>query len=298
MIGVFRRMDELKGFSLATTPYMPEPSGVLMCPPDHFEIIEVKNPLMEGNVGRVDRAAAKRQWNDVAKAFKDIGCPVSVIDPVPGLEDMVFCANQSFVGLNSKMEKVCLLGSMRHPSRRPEVEYFEKWFKASGYKIVRGGDPALYMEGGGDAIWHPGRRLIWGGYGFRSDEKAFADVSKAFEAPVFLLKLVNESFYHLDTCFCPITEEAALIFPPAFSPESLAMILKVFRVVMAAPEPDAVRQMACNASVFASRSAIIQRGTRMAARYLTALGVEVTEVDTTEFIKAGGSVYCMKKFIY
>lgn len=303
MTRVLRCVEDLKGLSLASIPYMPEPSGVLMCPPDFYDVREVKNPLMAGNVGRVSARAARRQWDAVVAAFEDSGCPVSSIDAVPGLEDMVFCANQSLVGLNAKLEKVCLLSSMRHPSRRPEVERFESWFRKAGYKILRLKDEAVYLEGGGDAVWHPGRRLIWGGYGFRSEARAFQEVAEAFDAPVILLKLVNESFYHLDTCFCPVTPEAALIYPPAFAPESLAMILKIFRVVVAAPEPDAFKNLACNAAIFSGgtgkpRTAIIQKGTSVTARYLEALGAQVTEVETSEYIKSGGSVFCMKMFLY
>src|SRR5256885_6893295 len=49
---------------------------------------------------------------------------------------------------------------------------FEAWFKARGYRIAKLKDSSLHFEGAGDALWHPGRRLIWGGYGFRSEARS------------------------------------------------------------------------------------------------------------------------------
>ncbi|OGR96512.1 MAG: hypothetical protein A2V88_09655 [Elusimicrobia bacterium RBG_16_66_12] len=296
---VYVNVHELKGFSVKNCPPMGEPSGVLMCAPDHYQVLAVKNPYMRGHIGAVDLPRARRQWAEVKEAFDASGCPVSLLEPTPGLEDMVFCANQSLAGTRPDGEKVALIGSMRHVSRRREVEAFEGWYEEKGYRIVRfkpGGHATF--EGSGDAVWHPGRRLIWGGHGFRTDSEVFTQVAEAFKTPVILLKLVNERFYHLDTCFCPLTPEAVLIYPAAFEAASLELILKIFPIVVTANEADAVTRMACNAAVVRSRTAILQKGAISVANHMHALGLGVCEVDTSEFIKSGGSVYCLKQFLW
>lgn len=277
---------------------MPGPTGVLMCRPDHYNVLEVKNPLMADRVGTVSPTVAKAQWEALRHGFEQAGMPVSLIEPVAGLEDMVFCANQTMLGLDARMRKVCLLGSMRHPSRRREVAAFESFFRGAGYDIVRLSRPGVFFEGAGDALWHPGRRLIWGGYGFRSDAEAYEEVSEVFDAPVVLLKLVNERYYHLDTCFCPLTPESVLIHAPAFDPESLGVILALFPTVIVADEREAERLLACNAAVLESGRAIIQSGAVNSAQRMRSMGLEVMETDTSEFIKSGGSVFCMKMFTY
>ena len=300
-VNIYRSTAELKGFSLKNCPAMEEPSGVLMCPPDYFQVLSVKNPHMSGNIGAVDAARAKRQWDDLVAAFESIGCPVEKIAPTPGLEDMVFAANQSLAGTRPDGEKVALISSMRHASRRKEVEAFEQWYEARGYRPLRikaGGAAQETFEGAGDAIWHPGRRLLWGGYGFRTDPGLFEQVAQAFKTPVIQLKLVNERFYHLDTCFCPLTTEAVLIYPSAFDAASLELILKIFPVVVTSSEADAVGRMSCNAAVWRQKTAVIQKGATAAAGHMRALGLEVLEVDTSEYIKSGGSVYCMKQFLF
>ena len=118
---LYRVLGDLKGFSLKNCPGMLEPSGVLMCPPDHFQVLSVKNPYMSGHVGSVDPDKARRQWEALVAAFESVGCPVEKITATPGLEDMVFCANQSLAGTRPDGEKVALISSMRHVSRRREV---------------------------------------------------------------------------------------------------------------------------------------------------------------------------------
>lgn len=295
---VYRTVNDLSGFSVKSCAAMPEPAGVLMCPPDHYDVVDVKNPFMASHVGKVDRPLARRQWEALREAFEAAGKPVCLIDPVPGLEDMVFCANQTLVGLTPALEKICMPSQMRHSSRRREVPAFEAWFRERGYGIARLKDPSACFEGAGDALWHPGRRLLWGGHGFRSQPEVYEEVAAAFGTPVVLLKLVNERFYHLETCFCPLSPEAVMIYPSAFDAASLELILKLFPVVLPLSEPEAAARMACNASLAGAGTAILPRGAGGAARRLEGLGLKVVEADTSEFLKSGGAVGCLKMFLY
>lgn len=291
---VYSNANELRGFSVKNCASMPTPGSVLMCPPDHYDVVDVKNPFMVGKAGTVDKGLAKAQWESVRAAYQSHGKTVKLIDPVAGLEDMVFCANTTMVGLTTRMERVCLLSRMRHPSRRREVPHFENWFKNEGYRIERLKDETAMFEGMGDCLWHPGKRLLWGGYGFRSDPEVYKEVAEIFEAPVILLRLVNERFYHLDTCFCPLNQEAVLIYPSAFDPESLGLILKIFPIVLVAEESEAVKQLACNAAVIDSKVAVIQQGSDIAARHMKAIGLDVVSVDTSEYLKSGASAFCIR----
>jgi len=300
-VNIYRSTAELKGFSLKNCPPMAEPSGVLMCPPDYFQVLSVKNPYMSGQIGTVDPKLAERQWNGLVAAFESVGCPVERIAPTPGLEDMVFAANQSLAGTRPDGERVALISSMRHASRRREVEAFEQWYEGRGYRTIKlkaSSAAQETFEGSGDAVWHPGKRLLWGGYGFRTDPGLFEQVAEAFKTPVIQLKLVNERFYHLDTCFCPLTPESVLIYPSAFDAASLELILKIFPVVVTSSESDAVGRMSCNAAVWRSKTAIIQKGAAAASGHMRALGLDVLEVDTSEYIKSGGSVYCLKQYLF
>ena len=95
---------------------------------------------------------------------------------------------------------------------------FARWFEAAGYQVSEA-PGYLRFEGSGDAIWHPGRGLVWGGHGYRSEPGIYETVSDVFGVPVLRLRLLSDTFYHLDTCFCAIDERTVLIDPTALAPE-------------------------------------------------------------------------------
>jgi N-dimethylarginine dimethylaminohydrolase len=267
--------------------------GVLLCPPDHFDVIDVKNPFMEGQAGRVDRERARTQWEDLAEAFRAAGLEVDMLPPLPGCEDMVFSANPSLTGLGKGGKRICVLSRMRHPSRQREVAAHRDWFAARGYDVIE--SPVLF-EGGGDAIWHPGQRVLWGGHGQRSAAEVYPFLAHLFGVETLTLELKTD-FYHLDTCFCPIDKRTVLVYPGAFTRGGLALIRRKFRKVLEADTADARARFACNAAVH-DRNVVIQRGCARLEEELRGLGCQVRAIETGEFLKSGGSVYCMKQWVF
>lgn len=277
---------------------MPLPNAVVMCAPDHFAVIDVKNPFMADQLGKVDSKAARNNWDEVKAAFEKIGVKVWLIPPQAGREDMVFCANQTFTGVDARGQKVCVLSQMKYPSRQLEVPAFASWFADHGYTVVPLGKPGVTFEGGGDAIWHPGRALIWGGSGPRTQAGAYAALAEHFSAEVLHLELSKQDFYHLDTCFAAIDENTALIYPPAFTGEGLKLIEKMFKRVIEVDDFEARDRFACNAAAFLGKYVVMQKGAKKTKSDLEKAGFEVVEVETNEFLKSGGSVYCMKMVLF
>jgi N-dimethylarginine dimethylaminohydrolase len=265
--------------------------GVLLCPPDHFDVVDVKNAFMKGQAGKVDPARAREQWDALAATFRAIGLEVETMPATPGCEDMVFCANPSFAGVNAGGRKVAVLSLMKHPSRQREVLAHRAWFSAHGYDVIE--SPVLF-EGCGDACWHPGKRAIWGGYGQRSAVEAYPFLEVVFGVKALTLELKTD-FYHLDTCFCPLDGKTVLYYPKAFTRAGVALIEKHFPRRIEAGEADARERFACNAAAF-GRHVVLQRGSTALEGRLRDAGFEVHPVETGEFLKSGGSVYCMKQW--
>jgi len=280
---------------LASLPEIPRPGRVLLTSPEHFRVAYVINPHMAGNEGTVDRAEARRQWEALREAYERVGVEVSVLAGVEGLPDMVFCANQTLPYRTPGGETGVVLSRMHAAQRKPEVDHYARFFEGEGYE-VRGLEPDLVgdFEGMGDAIWHPGRYLLWGGHGFRTDAGVYDRLSEKLGFPILTLRLDDPDFYHLDTCFCPLDESTVLIYPGAFDGDGLALIRSMFSRVLEAPEEEARRLFACNAHAPDGRHVIIQEGCTDTNRMLREAGYEPVEVDTGEFLKSGGSVFCMK----
>ena len=97
--------------------------SVLLCPPTHFAVRDVKNPYMK-NAVPVDREKAQGQWQALRVALESAGLKVETIKPVEDFEDMVFAANQVFVGKHEKIGKFVVPSKMRFASRQREVPYY------------------------------------------------------------------------------------------------------------------------------------------------------------------------------
>ena len=282
-------------FSIDALPPIPRPGRVLLTSPDHFRVEYVINPHMAGNVGDVDPERARRQWESLKETYERLGMDVEVLAGAPDLPDMVFCANQSLPYQTPGGELGVILSRMHAEQRKPEVEHYDRFFGSVGYEVQHldldlPGD----FEGMGDAIWHPGRYLLWGGYGYRTDKQIYERFAEKLGFPVVAIELTDPDFYHLDTCLCPIDEETALYYPGAFTDEGIAAIKRHFRRTLEAPEDDARERFACNAHSPDGKHVLIQAGSATTNGLLRAGGYEPVELDTSEFLKSGGSVFCMK----
>lgn len=292
------KAQEALNFDLSSLVDRREPGSILMCDPTYFEVKDVKNLFMEGNVNKTNRELAFKQWQDLKAQFEEAGYKVDVIAAQPGLEDMVFTANQVLLGEGEKGPYV-VLSRMVHESRRKEVPYFLKWFQSRGYHIldlVASNDDNLAFEGQGDALWHPGKQLLYGGYGHRTSKEAYSLISDLLDIPVVLLHLIHPRFYHLDTAFCPLNQEAVMVYPDAFEEHSLQLIKRYFQNVITASAEEA-ENFALNALAL-GKNIFIQKGSHETTRQLSQLGFSTVEVDTSEFMKSGGSVSCLKMMTY
>ncbi|HYE58027.1 MAG TPA: arginine deiminase-related protein [Rhodothermales bacterium] len=290
---VYTRLSDVP-FRLADLPAMPRPEHVLLTSPDHFSVEYVINPHMAGHVGQTDRTKARQQWETLRAAYERTGLDVDVVEGEAGLPDMVFCANQTLPFVREDGSKGVVLSQMHAEQRRAEVNHFARFFEDEGYKPVPLGLPGTDFEGMGDALWHPGRRLLWGGYGFRTALDAYQRVSALTGAPVLALELLDPEFYHLDTCLSALDEKTALYFPGAFQPEGLEMLNGFWETLIEAPEDEARHLFACNAHCPDGRHVLIQRGWDLTNERLREAGFKPVELETEEYLKSGGSVFCMK----
>lgn len=294
---IFTSADQID-FAISDLPAMPVPKRVLMVKPTYFDVEYVINPHMKDYVGRVDKMQAENEWKHLADGFRELGLDVRILDGEKGMPDMVFCANQSLPFIDAGGNKKVLMGNMHTPERKPEVNAIGHWYKSQGYKILHLPDSALPFEGMGDAIWHFRRQLLWGGYGIRSAFEAYEHVATILDTPVIALELVDDTFYHLDTCLCVLNETSVLIYPDAFTEPGLEMIYKLFETVITATSYEAQKLFAANAACPDGRNVFIQQGCTDVNQKLRNAGFAVHEYSTYEFIKSGGSIFCMKMMLW
>lgn len=258
----------------------------LMCPPDYFTVSYVINPWMEGNLDGVSAEAARAQWQRLHDIVSEHAA-VDLIQPQPGLPDMPFTANAGLIW-NDRF----VLSRFRHPERQQEERHYEDWFATNNFEVIKM-PPHVPFEGAGDALVDPEGKFLWTGYGHRTTPESHTYLADWLGLEVVPLRLVDERFYHLDTCLCPLSRGYLLYYPAAFDAASRALIderVSADKQVVA-DEEDAVG-FACNA-LNIDRLVIINRASDALRRRLEAAGFEVVQTEMTEFIKAGGSAKCL-----
>lgn len=276
------------------------PSKVLMVTPEYFTVEYAINPHMvdkHGKLNTVDRKKAQAQWQVLKKVFSDIGLEVIECTGEQGLPDMVFCANQTFPYLGKDKKKKALLSNMANPQRVKEVPFIEKILIEQGYSTL----PLPLrepFEGMGDALWNYETKEIFCGYGFRTSKKIAEILSELTGAPVYPLKLVDNRFYHLDTCMVILKDDTAAYVPEAFDKESISLLQTKFDNLIELDLHEALHSFAGNAFCPDGKNVILQWGAPRFSEKLKELGFYVIEVDTGEYIKSGGSVFCMKLQIW
>jgi len=270
---------------------------VLLCPPTYFDVVDSKNPYMSGKTP-VNRKKAQEQWDGLCASLRHCGCEVETITPVPGLEDMVFAANPGFVGSSKKTGKFVVPSHMVHASRQREVAHYLEWYRQRGYRVIDLDLGPERLEGHGDAIWHPDVSRVYVGYGFRTTRggaEKLASQMTTMAVQAVVLQLVDPWCYHLDTSLCPLNSEAVLIYPGAYSVESLDRLRPHWKRVYELTEDEARGFM--GNGIVAGGHYITPHITPHLEAMLRQEGLTSLVVDTSEFEKSGGSCFCMKAFL-
>ena len=258
----------------------------LMCPPSLYDVNYVINPWMEGNLHRSSREQAAAQWGQLHAALSDIA-DVLLVEPQPGSPDMVFTANAGLV-----RDGIVALSSFHHPERQGEEPHFRKWFADSGFSI-REIPRATPFEGEGDALFDSDGSRLWAGHGLRTRAASHHFLTQTWDVEVLSLGLIDPRFYHLDTCFCPLSNGDLMYYPPAFDLPSRALIEVHYPASrrIAVDEADALR-FACNA-VNVGRTILLNEISPQLSSQLVSRGFDVVQVRLSEFLKAGGAAKCL-----
>ncbi|HHZ95144.1 MAG TPA: amidinotransferase [Flavobacteriales bacterium] len=258
---------------------------VLLCPPVFYDVVYSINPWMQGV--KVDKPIAMDQWFKLKNTLEVWGIKTELISQKKDLPDMVFTANAGTV-LGNKV----VLSNFRFEERSGETDVFEEWFIDHGYETHRL-PKKIKFEGCGDTIIH-GDKMI-AGYGFRSELGGLRRAAKILGLELIPLKLRHPTFYHLDTCFCLISKQCAIYYPGAFTPSALRKIRALNLDLIATDVTDSA-QFACNSIVY-NENILMPSGPSNVVKQLEDRGYVITQINTSEFLKSGGSLQCMTLWI-
>ncbi|WP_037245014.1 dimethylargininase [Rhodococcus wratislaviensis] len=264
----------------ARMPRRAHSRSYLMCPPTYFDVVYAINDWMRPEEP-VDRDRAMSQWSALADTYRRLGHEVLTIDPVEGLPDMVFVTDSGLV-----VDGVALGARYRSAERRAEAEYVFRWFQANG--LIRPTLPRYVNEGEGDFLVVGD--VILAATGFRSDPRSHAEASAHLGRPVFTLNLVNPRYYHLNTALGVLDDATIAYLPAAFSPDSRALLGRMFPDAVIAAETD-TDWLGLNLVSDGANVVLPVQASRLAEQ-LSERGYEPVPVDYSEFLKSGGGIKC------
>lgn len=256
-------------------------NSFLICRPDYFDVVYEINPWMSVH-NRPVKQDVRFQWFSLEKQMQDLNIDLHYIEPQPDLPDMVFTANGGLVKGNK-----AVIPKMKTKEREPEEKYFKEWFKKHGFEIYQ---PKKHsFEGEGDAFIVDD--ILFAGHGIRSDLAVYDEIKEFLGLKkVISIRLINNKYYHLDTCFTPLFNGKALIVESAvdgFDLQKLSRHLDLIPVNAA----DAFR-FVCNAVVVENKI-ILPSDCHDTSYELHKMGFETYPVPLGQFLKAGGSAKCL-----
>lgn len=256
---------------------------VLMCRPEHFTVSYRINPWMHPE-DPTDTGKSLAQWQTLYDLYLELGYDVHLIDPVEGLPDMVYAANGGFV-----LDGIAYGARFQYPERGPEGPAYMDWFAANGFEVR---EPVSTNEGEGDFLLVGD--TIFAGTGFRSDAASHDELRRIYDREVVTLKLIDPSFYHLDTAFAVLDSDggpASVAFlPKAFDAASLDILDSRF--------PEAIHVNDADAAVLGlnsfsdGRNVVIASRATDFERQLRERGFVPHGVDLSELLLGGGGVKC------
>jgi N-dimethylarginine dimethylaminohydrolase len=262
------------------------PRTWLMCRPEHFTVEYRINPWMHPEAP-TDTSLALEQWERLRAVYLSLGHEVRLIDPVPGLPDMVYAANGGFT-----LDGIAYAPRFAHAERAGEAPAYAAWFGENGFDVVL---PEEVNEGEGDFLLVGD--TILAGTGFRSSGRSHEEIGRVFDREVVSLELVDPRFYHLDTALAvldPVTPAAGsaniAYLPGAFDERSRQELERRYPDAILVSDDDAVwLGLNCISDghnvIIASRAVGFERS-------LSERGYNPIGVDLSELLLGGGGVKC------
>lgn len=220
-----------------------------------------------------------------------------------GLQDLVYTANMGIVLDHLPDHNTVILSNFSSKVRIPETRVGECFFEEMGYDVVTS---PFHFEGEAE-LKHLYGNVYVGGYGTRSDRRAYQWMEEQFDMRVITLEETDPYLYHLDCTVFPLTREETLVCTEMYTKAEIKQIEAVTNIIDITA--DSVFSGLCNSvrmgNILLNASNIheMKRSDEyyeserqknliledIAVRY----GFEVAFFNLSEFLKSGAVLSCM-----
>jgi N-dimethylarginine dimethylaminohydrolase len=168
---------------------------------------------------QISKPKAYRQFMDLYN-FMAGQSLVNILPSEGNFQDQVYVANLGIQLPHIKDRNVIILSNFTSPPRQGEENVGEKYFQQMGYETHK---CPFKFEGEADLKYLYDNVYI-GGYGIRSDIKAYEWMEENFGMKIIKVRMVDEYMYHLDCSIFPLNPHQTMICTELYTPEELAQI--------------------------------------------------------------------------
>jgi len=174
----------------------------------------------------INKPKAYKQFMDLYN-FVAGGAVVNLLPSEGNFQDQVYVANLGIYLPHIKDENHIILSNFTSNPRKGEELVGEKYFNQMGYKTAIS---PFKWEGEADLKYLYGNKYI-GGYGIRSDIKAYEWMEEQYGMDILKVEMVDEYLYHLDCSIFALNNNQTLVCTELFEEEELIEMEKYTEII-------------------------------------------------------------------
>jgi N-dimethylarginine dimethylaminohydrolase len=174
----------------------------------------------------INKPKAYKQFMDLYN-FVAGGAIVNLLPSEGNFQDQVYVANLGIYLPHIKDENHIILSNFTSDPRRGEELVGEKYFNQMGYKTAIS---PFKWEGEADLKYLYGNKYI-GGYGIRSNIKAYEWMEEQYGMDILKVAMVDEYLYHLDCSIFALNNNQTLVCAELFDEEELDEMEKYTEII-------------------------------------------------------------------
>jgi len=187
--------------------------------------------LAKGEDITIDVDDAVGQWYDLYSILSANG--IVQLLPTPTfktgeLQDLVYVANMGICLNLPKGRNVIVVSNFTSPPRQAETAVGEYFFKGMGYDEVV---VCTYKFEGEADLKHIRDNIYIGGYGMRTDIRAFIWMEEKFNIQIIKVKITNPNLYHFDCSLFPMSKEVVIFDGLNFTKDEMDEVKRVVEVI-------------------------------------------------------------------
>jgi N-dimethylarginine dimethylaminohydrolase len=219
------------------------------------------------------------------------------------LQDLVFTANIGIVLQHLSDKNTVIVSNFSSEPRVNETNVGLGFFKSMGYNAC----VCPFKFEGEAELKHLYDNIYVGGYGTRSEEKAYKWMEENFDMRVIKLKQVDPYLYHLDCTVFPINRDNSLVCTEMYTKREIAQIEKNTNIIDVSADncytgicnsvrlnntilnASHIHEMKPGTELYDGEIAKNRRLEDIAVR----LGFEVSYFNLSEYQKGGALLSCM-----